>query len=132
MIVEDEEANGSIEENRIYNTIDSIEHYRPRIEIYNGGDVLCNEEGRPPIEIISINPSMIRNNTKDGNNIERYKDQQRDENIRIEEEGEAGEGSDEKIDVRDIEEVRRVIERVEEEMRNRVMEGCEKFVPRNK
>ena len=60
----------------------------------------------------------------------RYKDQQRDENRRIEEEWEAGEGSDEKVDVRDIEEVRRVIERVEEEMRNRVMEGCEKFVPR--
>ena len=32
--------------------------------------------------------------------------------------------------MRDIEEVRRVIERVEEEMRNRVMEGCEKYVPR--
>ena len=84
--------------------------------------VLSNEEGRPPIEIISINPSIIRNNTKNGNNMERNRDQQREENIRIEQEWEAGEGSDEKVDVRDIEEGRRVIERVEEEMRNRVME----------
>ena len=38
-----------------------------------------------------MNPSITRNNTKDGNNIERYKDQQREENRRIEEEWEAGE-----------------------------------------
>ena len=131
VIVEDEEPNGSIEENRIYNTIESIDRYRKGIDIYNGVDVLSKEAGRPPIGIRSINSSIIRINTKNGNDIERNRDQQREENIRIEQEWEAGEGSDEKVNVRDIEEARRVSESVEEEMRNRVIYGCEEFVPRN-
>ena len=46
------------------------------------------------------------------------------------EEWEAGEGAEEKVDVTDIGEMRKLIERIELDMRNRIIEGCEMYIPK--